>query len=155
VPGGHFSVAASRSHTVLPLLVFLTFGCYFSFLKYAQTYYLDAGSYHSYVMAGFFFALLTSIVIGLAKRVLAPAEFRVRHAAAGLVLGMINYVAVYALLKVLALEGWESSQLFPIYSVGVVAVSSLLAIFFFKEQLSRFQTLGLLVGLMAVGLLNR
>jgi multidrug transporter EmrE-like cation transporter len=40
-------------------------------------------------------------------------------------------------------------------TVGVVAVSSLLAVFFFKEQLSRFQTLGLVVGLRAVVLLNR
>jgi len=66
-----------------------------------------------------------------------------------------NYVAVYALLKVLALKGWESSQLFPIYSVGVVAVSSLLAALIFKERLSRQKTLGLLVGMVAVALLNR
>ena len=68
---------------------------------------------------------------------------------------MTNYVAVYALLKVLALKGWESSQLFPIYSVGVVAVSSLLAALIFKERLSRQKTLGLLVGMVAVALLNR
>jgi drug/metabolite transporter (DMT)-like permease len=155
VPGSHLFIAGSRSHRIFPLLVFLTFGCYFSFLKYAQTYYIEPSSYHSYVMAGFFFALLTSVVIGLVKRVLASADFHARHVWAGIVLGVINYVAVYALLKVLALEGWESSQLFPIYSVGVVVVSSLLALFFFKEQLSRFQTLGLVVGLTAVVLLNR
>jgi uncharacterized membrane protein len=68
---------------------------------------------------------------------------------------LINYVAVYALLKVLALKGWESSQLFPIYSVGVVAVSALLAMLFFRERLSRQKTIGLVVGLAAVVLLNQ
>jgi drug/metabolite transporter (DMT)-like permease len=139
----------------LPITLFMTFGCYFSILKYLQTYYLTDSSYHSYVMSGFVFAFLCSIVIGIAKGVFSSADFRLRHAVAGIFLGVINYVAIYALLKVLALEGWESSQLFPIYSVGVVSVSSILALLFFKERLSRMKTIGLMVGLAAVALLNR
>src|SRR4030095_12802659 len=116
---------------VSPIILFLTFGAYFTILKYLQTYHLTESSYHSYVMSGFIFAFLSSIVIGIGKRVFAPTDFRVRHCIAGVILGVINYIAIYALLKVLALKGWESSQLFPIYSVGVVAVSSLLATLFF------------------------
>jgi drug/metabolite transporter (DMT)-like permease len=138
-----------------PIVLFLTFGVYFTILKYLQTYYLTESSYHSYVMSGFVFAFLSSIVIGIGKGVFAFADFRVRHSIAGIVLGVINYIAIYALLKVLALEGWESSQLFPIYSVGVVSVSSLLALLLFKERLSRMKTIGLAVGLAAVALLNR
>ena len=81
------------------------------------------------------------------------AGFRPGYLLAGVFLGAINYVAVYALLKVLALEGWESSQLYPIYGVGV-AVSALLVISFFKEKLSRKKAVGLLVGIAAVALLN-
>jgi drug/metabolite transporter (DMT)-like permease len=106
-------------------------------------------------MSGFIFAFLSSIVIGLAKGVFTYVDFRLRHALAGIILGLINYIAIYALLKVLSLEGWESSQLFPIYSVGVVAVSSLLATLFFRERLSRQKTIGLAVGLVAVALLNQ
>jgi drug/metabolite transporter (DMT)-like permease len=78
-----------------------------------------------------------------------------RHIYAGIFLGGINYIAVYALLEVLALKGWESSQLFPIYSVGVVAVSAILAMLFFRERLSRQKAMGLAVGMAAVALLNR
>jgi drug/metabolite transporter (DMT)-like permease len=138
-----------------PIMLFLTFGVYFTILKYLQTYYLSESSYHSYVMSGFVFAFLSSVVIGIAKGVFASADFRLRHSMAGIILGVINYIAIYALLKVLALEGWESSQLFPIYSVGVVAVSSLLALLFFRERLSRQKTIGLAVGLVAVALLNK
>ena len=137
-----------------PIALFLTFGCYFTILKYLQIYYLTEALYHFYVISGFVFALLSSIFIGAAKGVFTRADFRLRHLGGGIFLGVINYVAVYALLKVLALEGWESSQLFPIYSVGVVAVSSLLAALIFKEKLSRQKTLGLAVGLAAVALLN-
>ena len=61
-------------------------------------------------------------------------------------MGLINYGAIYFLVKVLSLEGWQSSQLFPIYSVGVVSLSSLLAMILFKERLSRLKTFGLVVG---------
>ena len=149
------STAQRVSHTVLPVLVFVTFGCYFSILKYVQTYYLDESSYHVYVMSSFIFAFLTSLIIVLIRGLLATAEFRLAHLLAGVLLGLINYVAIYSLVRVLGLEGWESSQLFPIYSVGVVAVSSLLAVFFFRERLSRVKTTGLLIGMVAVALLNR
>lgn len=144
-----------RLFQLMPILVFITFGCYFSILKYLQAYYLDASSYHPYVMSGFIFAFVSSIVIGISRGVFASSGFRMKHILAGLFLGGINYVAVYALLEVLALKGWESSQLFPIYSVGVVAVSAILAMVFFRETLSRRKTIGLAVGLAAVALLNR
>jgi len=146
---------SSKLFQLLPLLVFITFGCYFTILKYLQTYYLDAANYHAYVMAGFSFAFLSSLVIGFGKGVISTAEFRMVHVLAGLGLGLVNYVTVYSLLRVLALQGWESSQLYPIYSVGVVAVSTVLAFVCFRERLSRQKALGLVVGLVAVVLLNR
>jgi len=149
------SSSKTRLFQLMPLLVFITFGCYFSILKYLQAYYLDRASYHGYVMAGFLFAFLSSIAIGVSRRLFSAAEFRMRHIYAGIFLGGINYVAVYALLEVLALKGWESSQLFPIYSVGVVAVSAILAMLFFRERLSRQKAIGLAVGMAAVALLNR
>jgi drug/metabolite transporter (DMT)-like permease len=154
-PDGRNGASTSRLLQFSPITLFLTFGCYFTILKYLQTYYLTESSYHSYVMSGFVFAFLSSIVIGLSKKVFAPADFHVRHLGAGILLGVINYVAIYALLRVLALKGWESSQLYPIYSVGVVAVSTVLAFLWFRERLSKQKALGLAVGLVAVALLNR
>jgi uncharacterized membrane protein len=62
---------------------------------------------------------------------------------------------VYALLRVLALQGWQSSKIFPIYSVGVVAVSAVLAAWCFGERLSNQRMIGLGTGLAAVALLNQ
>ena len=140
---------------LLPLLVFLTFGCYFIVIKYAQVHYLSESSFHDYVMAGFLFGFVTALAICSARRLLVLNQFRLVHAVAGLMLGVVNYVAVYALVKALALEGWQSSQLYPMYSVGVVAVSTGLAMLFFNERLSNIRKVGLAVGLVAVALLNR
>jgi drug/metabolite transporter (DMT)-like permease len=149
------AAARGRLFQWMPIVVFATFGVYFSILKYLQTYYLDESSYHSYVMSGFAFAFVSSLVIGGARNVYSRLDFRPKHIVAGIALGVINYVAVYALLQVLALKGWQSSQLYPIYSVGVVAVSTLLALIFFTEKLSKQKTIGLAIGVVAVALLNR
>jgi hypothetical protein len=70
---------ASRLFHHLPILVFATFGCYFTILKYLQTYYLNPSNYHAYVMSGFVFAFISSIVIGVGKRVFATADFRIGY----------------------------------------------------------------------------
>ncbi len=154
-PEGRSLPKALFSTKLPPILVFFTFGFYFTVIKYAQAYHLDALSYHSYVMSGFLVAFVSSLLIGLAKRVLSRADFRARHFAAGVLLGVINYAAVYALLRVLAQDGWESSKVYPIYSVGVVALSTVMALIFFREHLSWKKTVGLAIGLLAVATLNR
>ena len=159
----YLCTASTEKHAVsrplglklLPLLVFLTFGCYFIVIKYAQVHYLSEASFHDYVMAGFLFGFLTALTICSARRLLVFNQFRLVHVVAGLILGVVNYVAVYALVKALALEGWQSSQLYPMYSVGVVAVSTGLAMLLFNERLSNIRKVGLAVGLVAVALLNR
>ncbi len=143
------------AHKFLPVIVFFSFGCYFSVVKYAQQTYLDVSSYHVYVMASFVFAFLTSLVIVLTRGLIGSIAFQIRHLWGGLLLGTINYVAVLSLINVLGLEGWESSQVFPIYSVGVVVVSTLFAMLFFGERLSRQKTVGLFVGIVAVAILNQ
>jgi drug/metabolite transporter (DMT)-like permease len=140
--------------TLLPVLVFITFGCYFTIIKYAQAHYLDETNYHSYVMSAFLVAFLTSLTICL-KRGLGRTKVGGADVLGGILLGGVNYLAVYALVKMLALQGWQSSQLYPVYSVGVVGVSTVLALIFFRERLSRQKTLGLTIGLIAVAMLNR
>ena len=153
-PDRKSSADRSLSIKLLPLLVFLTFGCYFTIIKYAQVHYLNESTYHPYVMAGFLFAFVASGAIGGGRKLLVVRHFHIRDALAGVLLGVVNYAAVYALIKMLALEGWQSSQLYPIYSVGVVGVSTLLAMILFRERLSKMRTVGLFVGLTSVALLN-
>jgi drug/metabolite transporter (DMT)-like permease len=154
-PDGNNRARTSRMLQLSPITLFLTFGCYFTVLKYLQTYYLAEASYHSYVMSGFVFALATSIIIGLSKGVFKRGDFHLHDLGAGIFLGLINYLAIYALLKVLALKGWQTSQIFPIYSVGVVVFAALLAAAIFKEKFSRRKMFGLAIGILAVALLNR
>ena len=153
--GQDFGVSYVWLRRLLPILVFFMFGCHFTLLKFTQTRYLDSSSYHLYVTMSFLFAFVTSVTVGVVQIPATKIAMRAGDLIAGGVLGLINYGAIYFLVKVLSLEGWQSSQLFPIYSVGVVSLSSLLAMILFKERLSRLKTFGLVIGLVAVALLNR
>jgi len=150
-----FGVTHVWLRRALPVLVFVMFGCHFTLLKFTQAHYLDSSSNHLYVTMSFLFAFVTSVTVGLVKIRATKIAIRVRDLIAGGTLGLINYGAIYFLVKVLSLEGWQSSQLFPVYSVGVVSVSSLLAMILFQERLSRLRTFGLVIGLVAIVLLNR
>jgi len=153
--GHDFGVTQMWLRRVLPVLVFVMFGCHFTLLKFVQAHYLDSSSDHSYVTMSFLFAFVTSVTVGLIKIPASKTGIRPRDLIAGGALGLINYGAIYFLVKVLSFEGWQSSQLFPVYSVGVVTVSSLLAMILFNEHLSRLKTFGLIIGFVAIVLLNR
>ena len=75
-PEKHSDERSLETVPSLPLLVFATFGCYFTILKYLQTYYLDGSTYHAYVMSAFVFAFVSSLAIGFGGRVFSAADFR-------------------------------------------------------------------------------
>ncbi len=145
----------ARSHRVLPVVLFFSFGSYFTLLKIAQAYYLELESYHLYVTSAFFFALVASLPALVWASARDRGGFFPAHWLWGSLLGLLNYGAVYFLVRVLSLDSWESSQVYPIYSVGVVLLSTLLAAVLFREKLSRRKLHGLVIGIASVALLNR
>ena len=152
-PSGSRSLPTSRR--VLPVVLFFSFGSHFTLLKVAQAFYLGAEVYHLYVTSAFFFAFVASLP-GLAwVSARGGTGLLSAHRLWGIVLGVLNYCAVYFLIRVLSLESWETSQVYPIYSVGVVLVSTSLAMVLFGEKLSHRKRHGLIIGIASVALLNR
>lgn len=137
-----------------PAIVFLAFGFHFTLLKYAQRSHLQYHEHHEYVMLAFAFAFLTSVGVLLARRGGGAGGSRWRHLAGGALLGVCNYTALFCLTRVLSLAAWESSVVFPVYSVGVVVVSAVLAALLFAEPLPPRRLWGIGAGLAAVVLLS-
>src|SRR5262249_58717233 len=109
VTGQDFGVTHVWLRRVLPVLVFIMFGCHFTLLKFTQAYYLDSSSNHLYVTMSFLFAFVTSVMVGLVTMRATKIAIRPRDLIAGGALGLINYGAIYFLVKVLSLEGCQSS----------------------------------------------
>ena len=148
------TAAELRAINLLPFILFVSFGVHSTLLKFVQARFLDNTSYHAYVMASFFAALLISGLV-LAWRIFKQRyTIRRQDMAAGLILGCTNYGAVYFLIRALGVPGWQSSQLFPTISIAVVGLSSLGAWVVFNERLQG-RTLGaLIIGVAAIALVN-
>lgn len=72
---------------------------------------------------------------------------------AAIPLGLPNFFSFYFLLKALDFYQSELAIVLPVYNIGVIATTALVAWIFFKEKLTKNQLIGLLVGTAAIILL--
>jgi len=71
----------------------------------------------------------------------------------GVVLGMINFGSLYFLLESFDKLTLDRSAIMPVTNLGIVLVSSLIAMIAFKEKLSPINWIGLLLGALSIGML--
>lgn len=72
---------------------------------------------------------------------------------AAIPLGLPNFFSFYFLLKALDFYKSELAIVLPVYNIGVIAATALVAWVFFKEKLSKNQLIGLLIGITSIILL--
>ncbi len=151
-PSGFASSVKSISR--LPFVLFLVFGAHATLLKFVQQRFLGATSYHVYIMFAFLSAFILSGAVLAWRLAKKKQKFRWKELVWGLVLGCSNYGAIYFLIRVLGVPGWESSQLFPTISISVVALSAFAAWVFFKERPCWRMLGALVIGAGAIVLVN-
>lgn len=114
-----------------PLILFLGSGVVDVSLKLFQLLSVSEAEFPVFCSTLFGFAFFSALVHHLFT---AERKVRWRSAAGGLILGVCNFGSFYFMLKTLSLPGWESSAIFPINHVGVVALSTVLALVIFREK---------------------
>jgi drug/metabolite transporter (DMT)-like permease len=72
---------------------------------------------------------------------------------AGLTLGIPNFYSIYLVLKVLEI-GWDGSYVFSLINVGVILLSALSGLIFFKESLDDRKKVGVIISILAILLLS-
>ena len=71
----------------------------------------------------------------------------------GILLGLLNFFLIYFLLKALSSGILESSQVFLTANVFIVVFSSISGVLIFKEKLSHINVIGILLSVLAIGLI--
>lgn len=146
IVGGRFKV----SNWVLPLLVFLCTGMIDASFKLFQIWGLTSEQFPGFVITIFGFAFIAS-----ALHHMVQPDKHINHIsiASGIALGLANLGTVFFLLKALAQPNWESSIVYPLNNVGIVLLSTLTAVVFFKERLRPNTCLSLIFAVLSIGLL--
>ena len=137
-----------------PLVIFFGAGLIDSLIKYTQAAHLNADSAPIFSGILFMVAALAGVIFSIIRRQKLRDYLRPQTFLAGIVLGIVNYGSLYFLIRALDNPQFDSSILFAINHMGIVALSVLLGYILFSERLRLVNWFGIALSLAAIGLLN-
>jgi drug/metabolite transporter (DMT)-like permease len=130
----------------LPVILFFGSGLLDTLLKLAENKFVPPEDQLLFIpsifMMAFVFGFLFTTIQAFRNK-----NFKVesRSVIGGIFLGIINYGSIYFIWNALAQPAAESSMVFPVANMGVVAASALAGLALFKEQLTIKNWLGIII----------
>ena len=92
----------------------------------------------------------SAFIIGFLFVIFKNEQYNIKAIPLGIILGAINYASVYFLLKALRIDSLESSDIFTLNNVAIVALSSLVGLLIFKEQISKRNWIGISLAIISI-----
>ncbi|MDG2194222.1 MAG: EamA family transporter [Polaribacter sp.] len=135
---------------LFPLLLFVGSGLIDTGIKYVETTYVSEGDVPLFLATIFGFAFVLGSFFLLIQMINGRFQFRWKNIIGGVLLGIPNYYSIVFLLKALQTEGMESSTLFTINNVGIVVVTTMVALFVFKEKLVKKNWIGIVLAVISI-----
>ncbi len=142
-----------RKFLFLPAIIFVGSGTLDSIFKYCETHYVRAEQVSIFSASLFAVAAVVGLLTMLGRRLFQGKTLESKSIVAGIALGVPNYFSVHYLIMALQIPGLESTMMFPINNVGIVVISTILAIVLFKEHLSKLNWIGIALALMSIVLI--
>jgi drug/metabolite transporter (DMT)-like permease len=135
------------------LLSFFGVGLVDTLLKYSQTHFLRTSPDITYVGLIYNAAFIAGLIFYLLSGESWKHLLKWKNLVGGVVLGIFNYYGIVFIYKALTESTMGGSIIFPINSVGTVALSTLMAVILFREKLSYKRMTGLFMALAAIVLI--
>jgi len=137
------------------MLVFLGSGLIDTSLNFLQNDFItDKSLIPLFSSTIFMTAGVIGIMVLVAQKIKGVLVLEFKNIIAGIVLGIPNYFSIYFLVKALRSDLFDSSGIFTINNVGIVIISTLLGIVFFKEQLSIKNWIGITLAVISIALVS-
>ena len=149
------SIILQKKNLVFPVLVFLGSGLIDTSLNFLQNDFItDKSLIPLFSSTIFLTAGVIGIMVLVAQKIKGVLVLEFKNIIAGIVLGIPNYFSIYFLVKALKSDLFDSSGIFTINNVGIVIISTLLGIVFFKEQLSVKNWIGITLAVISIALVS-
>jgi drug/metabolite transporter (DMT)-like permease len=155
----YLSSAKSDTNTVkfknlfFPLLLFIGSGLLDTGLKYVEMTSVSDGEEPLFLATIFGCAFILGIFVVIAQLINGKFKFQWKNVLGGIVLGVPNYYSMEFLLKAFKTD-LESSTLFTINNVGIVILTTIFALFFFKEKLIKKNWIGIALAVVSIVLVS-
>lgn len=147
----YFTSVTKKENTVLtraiylPIILFVGSGIIDTSIKYFAP--ADDIPLFSAIIFGFAFIIGSIVLLFKSNK---NASVKMLSIPFGMLLGIINYGSIFFLLKALNVEGSESSVIFTVNNVGIVALSTLTGVLLFKETISFKNWLGISLAILSI-----
>lgn len=137
----------------LPLYVFLGSGLIDTILNHINKTYIPPFNTNHILSFVFLTAFVLGALLLVYQLVSAKKMLSIKSIGWGIALGIPNYMCMYFLLKTLG-AFTEASIVLPINNIGIVMASTLTGVFVFKEHLSTFNKVGLILAIASIVILS-
>ncbi|MGB5927339.1 MAG: hypothetical protein WBH03_04155 [Cyclobacteriaceae bacterium] len=135
---------------IMPVSVFLLSGLIDTTINYNNLQYLDGKSEAVFPIVIFMVAGL----VGFAGVLVTRRKIGIKSIIGGITLGVPNYFSIYFLIKALSAFDNNGAILYPMLNIGIIIISSLLAVVLFREHLRPVNKAGIALAVLAIILLS-
>jgi drug/metabolite transporter (DMT)-like permease len=138
---------------VLPLVIFAGSGFTDSLIKYIQATQItiaETGSFSTFV---FLVSFICGAVLLLTSSVSVRSKLTMPTLLLGILLGMANFGSLYFFINALNKSGLDSSLIFTINNLLIVALSATAGHYIFREQINRVNLAGFILAFISMYIL--
>ena len=147
-------ISVNRKLIVLPILVFIGSGIIDTSIKFLEDTYVANNDVPLFSAIIFLAAAIIGFIFIIIQIIRGSFNFEFKNIIAGICLGVPNYFSIYFLVKTLRSDILESSGIFAINNVSIVALSTFAGIFIFKEKLIRKNWIGIALAILSIVLIS-
>ncbi|TVZ55199.1 EamA-like transporter family protein [Lutibacter sp. Hel_I_33_5] len=138
---------------LFPLLLFIGSGVLDTGLKYVETTSVLKGEEPLFLATIFGCAFVLGLLVVLFQIIKGKFKFHWKNILGGILLGVPNYYSMELLLKAFKTD-IDSSTLFTINNVGIVVLTTVFALLFFKEKLIKKNWVGFALAIISILLVS-
>lgn len=99
-------------------------------------------------------AAISGLMVLTFRKIKLKEVFELKNLLAAVSLGIPNFLSFYLLLLALSSFGNDGAFVYPFYNIGLILLSTAVAVLFFKEKLSKMNSWGLILGIGSLLLLS-
>jgi drug/metabolite transporter (DMT)-like permease len=138
----------------MPATIFFGSGVLDALVNHAQMNLVPAAHLPLFLSLCFYCAGTIGITVIIIRKIKFNENFQSKSLLAGILLGIPNYFSIYGITRALGCNLMESSELFPVNNMGIVALAAVAALVIFKEKFSTANWLGILLSFGAIVLIT-
>ena len=143
-----------KKYLSIILVIFIGQGISDIIFNYVQHHYIDENTAPFFISTIFLTAFIFGLIYLMTLAIMRKTKLRIKNVAWGIAVGIPNYLTVFYFFKALEENFLESSQIYPILNIGIILISTMIGLIFFKEKLSKLNWIGIIVSMVAIALIG-